>query len=239
MTRQTILIVEDDTEIRDLIAELLAAADYTVAVAGSGAAMDAILAERQVDLFILDLMLPGEDGLAICRRLRQTRTEPIIMLTARTEEADRVIGLELGADDYLGKPFGTQELLARVRAVLRRVTRQSGPASRRQTAWRFEGWDFDLRRRCLRSADGTKVPLTGSEFDLLAAFCEHPHEVLSREQIVELTRGRPIPSLERSVDIQVSRLRRKIEADSAYPVLIQTVRSGGYVFTAHVIRAHG
>ncbi len=230
-----ILFVEDDAEIRSLVADFLGANGYRVSVARDGREMDRVLRVSRLDLTILDIMLPGEDGLSLCRRLRAGSNLPVIMLTARGSEVERVIGLEMGADDYLAKPFSTHELLARIRAVLRRTrSLAAAPSAVRSSALRFSGWVLNLGSRRLQSADGTRVPLTGAEFDLLVAFCEHPNRVLTRDQLLDLTRGRAPSGLDRSVDIQVSRLRRKIEENPRDPALIQTVRAGGYIFTAEV-----
>jgi two-component system, OmpR family, response regulator len=230
-----ILFVEDDPDIRSLVAEFLEHNGYRVSAARDGREMDRILGVSRIDLLILDIMLPKEDGLSLCRRVRARSNVPIIMLTARGSEVDRVVGLELGADDYLTKPFGTHELLARIRALLRRAQSVGRtPQARQRSVLQFAGWKLDVGTRRLTSADGAQVPLTGGEFELLAAFCERPNRVLTRDQLLDLTRGRGPALFDRSIDIQVSRLRRKIEADPKDPMLIQTVRSGGYIFTAEV-----
>ncbi|HET6521029.1 MAG TPA: response regulator [Geminicoccaceae bacterium] len=229
-----ILIVDDDREIRDLLARFLGKHGYRVDVAADGRAMARALEAGRFDLIVLDLMLPGEDGLSLCRRLRATSSLPVIMLTAMGEETDRIVGLEMGADDYLPKPFNPRELLARIKAVLRRA----GTAGRADEVGRtlaFEGWRLDLARRELRAPDGVLVPLTGGEFDLLVAFAERPRRVLTRDQLLDLTRGRAAAPFERSIDVQLSRLRRKIEPDPRQPELIKTVRGGGYMFTAEVV----
>ena len=233
-----ILIVEDDREIRDLVSRLLKQNGYRVSTATDGRNMDRILGSSRIDLVVLDIMLPGEDGLSLCRRLRSTSSLPIIMLTARGQETDRIVGLEVGADDYLPKPFNPRELLARIRAVLRRTaTFPKGTEERARDILRFAGWRLDLGSRRLQSPDGLRVPLTSGEFDLLVAFCQHPGRVLTRDQLLDLTHGRAAKAFDRSVDIQVSRLRQKIEADPKDPLLIQTVRTGGYIFTPEVNRA--
>jgi len=231
-----VLFVEDDPEIRGLVADFLAQSGFRVTVARDGDEMDRELSVDTVDLLILDIMLPKEDGLSLCRRVRASGNLPIIMLTARGSEIDRVVGLEIGADDYLTKPFSTHELAARIRALLRRSQYiAQEPHSRRRAALTFSGWRLDLVARRLYSRDGTRVPLTGGEFELLMAFCEHPNKVLTREQLLDFTtRSRAPDAIDRSIDIQVSRLRRKIESDPRDPVLIQTVRSEGYIFTAEV-----
>lgn len=194
---------------------------------------DRALAAGGVDIVVLDLMLPGEDGLSFARRLRQTSAVPILMLTARGDETDRIVGLEIGADDYVAKPFNPRELLARIRAVLRRSGDGAArPAKARQHV--FAGWRLDAVRRELRRADGTLVPMTDTEFDLLTVFAEQPQRVLSRDQLLDRLRGRVAQAFDRSIDVAVMRLRRKIEPDPAHPELIKTVRNGGYVFTAAV-----
>jgi two-component system OmpR family response regulator len=201
--------------------------------------MRQVLAESRVDLILLDLMLPGEDGLSLCRDLRTQSNVPIIMLTAKGDEVDRVIGLEMGADDYLPKPFGSRELIARIRAVLRR-SRENAAApdpAKQPKHYRFDHWRLDTGRRELIRDDGTVVPLSTGEFDLLAVFVERPQRVLSRDQLLDLTHGRAASPLDRSIDTQVSRLRRKLEQDPANPVIIKTVWGGGYTFTPAVSHA--
>jgi two-component system OmpR family response regulator len=199
--------------------------------------MDRRLANGRFDLVVLDIMLPGEDGLSLCRRIRAQSALPVIMLTAVAEETDRIVGLEMGADDYLVKPFNPRELLARIKEVLRRT---GGDARVRDTGGRvfsFAGWRVDLAKRELTSPDGVLVPLTGGEFDLLAAFVEHPQRVLSRDFLLDHAKGRDAQPFDRSIDVQLSRLRRKIEADPRDPQFIKTVRSGGYIFTQPVTAA--
>ncbi|MGY6278416.1 winged helix-turn-helix domain-containing protein, partial [Methylomonas sp. MgM2] len=188
------------------------------------------------DLIVLDLMLPGEDGLALCRRLRSTSTIPIIMLTALAEDIDRIVGLEMGADDYLAKPFNPRELLARIKAVLRRTGSGSDLSRTAGNTLLFEGWRIDLAKRELYSPEGVLMPLTGGEFDLLVAFAQRPQRILNRDQLLDLTRGRAATAFDRSIDVQLSRLRRKIETDPNQPALIKTVRGGGYVFQPRVVR---
>jgi two-component system OmpR family response regulator len=228
-----LLIVDDDAEIRLLLSNFLQKNGYRVTVAGEGRAMRRVLAESRIDLVLLDLMLPGEDGLSLCRELRARTDIPVIMITARGEETDRIVGLEIGADDYLPKPFSPRELLAHVRAVLRRAggsqRRQEDDGSQRLS---FAGWALDLETRQLTDPAGRDVALTAGEFDLLKVLAERPGRVLNRDQLLDLTKGRAATLFDRSIDAQVSRLRRKIEADPANPVIIKTVRSGGYVFTA-------
>ncbi len=233
-----ILIVDDDREIRDLLGRVLTKHGYRVTTARDGQEMRKALGEWRIDLIVLDLLLPGEDGLTLCRQLRAQSNMPIIMLTAMGEETDRIVGLEMGADDYVPKPFNPRELSARIKSVLRRAqgTPASAPAPGR-TMLRFADWKLDLTRRRLESVVGFVVDLSAGEFDLLVAFAEHPQHVLTRDQLLDLTRGRAAAPFDRSVDIQVSRLRRKIESDPKDPELIKTVRGGGYMFTPAVERS--
>ncbi len=234
-----ILVVDDDREIRDLLSRFLSKHGYRVSAAADGRGMRRILEDGRIDLIVLDLMLPGEDGLTLCRNLRVESGVPIIMLTAMGEETDRIIGLEMGADDYLAKPFNPRELLARIKAVLRRadgIPRREGGGEDGRTVLAFAGWRFDVDGRELVSPDGVVVPLSGGEFELLAAFVTHPQRVLSREQLLDLARGRDAQPFDRSIDVQVSRLRRKIEPDPRDPSFIKTVRGGGYAFTPAVER---
>ena len=228
-----ILIVDDDREIRDLLSKYLKKHELRVDTAGDGREMRKILEVSRIDLVILDLMLPGEDGLSLCRSLRENSGVPVIMLTALGEETDRIVGLEMGADDYLAKPFNPRELLARIRAVLRRAGAGDQPAADADVLV-FATWRLDMVRRELRSSDGVLQPLTAGEYDLLVAFAQHPNRVLSRDQLLDLTKGRAAVPFDRSIDVQLSRLRRKIEPDPADPTLIQTVRGGGYVFSCSV-----
>ena len=230
-----VLVVDDDREIRDLLARFLRRHGYRIETAADGREMFAALGAGRFDLVVLDLMLPGEDGLSLCRRVRADSDLPIIMLTAVGEDTDRIVGLEVGADDYLPKPFNPRELLARIRAVLRRATEvHRPPDGGRSRSLEFQGWMLDVARRCLHAPDGAPVDLTAGEYGLLLALLEHPGRVLNRDQILDLTRGREAGPFDRSVDIQVSRLRRKIEDDPKRPALIKTVRSGGYVFAGEV-----
>jgi two-component system OmpR family response regulator len=236
MATPHLLLVEDDREISTLLERFLKDNELDVTVAPDGRAMDRVLAGSRIDLIVLDLMLPGEDGLSLCRRLRATSSIPIIMLTAKGEDIDRIIGLEMGADDYLSKPFNPRELLARVKAVLRRGTLTTDAQNAGPNALIFAGWRLDLARRQLSSPDGARVAVTGAEFDLLQVFCERPGRVLSRDQLIEYKQGRAAGPFERSIDVLVSRLRQKIEADPRDPELIKTIRSGGYLFTPQVER---
>ena len=231
-----ILIVDDHREIRDLVSRALTKEGFRVATAADGRAMRKVLADSRIDLVLLDLMLPGEDGLSLCRALRTESNIPVIMLTAKGEEVDRVIGLEMGADDYLPKPFGSRELVARIRAVLRRsqepVVRVN--TERRAKRYRFDRWALDTGVRELLREDGVSVPLSTGEYDLLIALIERPQRVLNRDQLLDLARGRTAAGIDRSIDTQVSRLRKKLEIDPADPKIIKTVWGGGYMFTPTV-----
>jgi two-component system, OmpR family, response regulator len=234
VTLPYVLVVEDDVEIGALIARYLRSNDYRVSVVTDGRGMDGLLAESRVDLIVLDLMLPGEDGLSLCRRLRSTSQVPIIMLTARGEDIDRIIGLEMGADDYLAKPFNPRELLARIRSVLRRGAQTESVPRRSRSKLSFEGWQLDCSSRQLHDPAGVRISLTGAEFDLLKAFCEHAEKVLTRDQLMDLTHGRVMGPFDRSIDVLVSRLRQKIERNTRSPEFILTIRSGGYLFSPRV-----
>ena len=231
-----ILVVDDDLAIRELIKEYLTENDMKVSVAESGADMDRVLSVEVVDLVLLDLKLPDEDGLAIARRLRESLDIPIIILTGRKEEVDRVMGLELGADDYVTKPFSPRELLARLRAVLRRYQVQATLPERDSTrrAFRFAGWELNLRTRRLRSPGGDTVELSNGEFSLLAALCSAPGRPLTRDQLLSMSRLHEAEVYDRTIDVQILRLRRKIEEDPAHPRLIVTQRGVGYLFDAQV-----
>ncbi|WP_025037903.1 response regulator [Bradyrhizobium sp. DOA9] len=227
-----ILVVEDDRETRTLIAQYLRNNACNVTAVSDGREMSRAMADHRVDLIILDVMLPGEDGLSLCRKVRSEAQTPIIMLTARGEDVDRIVGLEMGADDYLPKPFNPRELLARINAVLRRqAAAQVANTVQGTSTLAFEGWRIDLRLRELRNPDGARVAVTSAEFDLLRTFCERPGRVLSRDMLLDLTQGRNAGSFERSIDVLVSRIRRKIEPNPQDPTIIKTVRSGGYLFT--------
>ena len=230
-----ILIVDDDPGIRDVVAEFLGRHGYVVDTASDAPTMEHALARGPVDLVVLDVMLPGEDGLAICRRLSSRDGPAIIMLSAMGEETDRIVGLELGADDYLPKPCNPRELLARVRAVLRRRHEPRGQEDGLGPACEFAGWRLDLVRRELRSPDSVMVNLSGGEFSLLRAFVERPQRVLTRDQLLEMARGRDSDAYDRAIDVQISRLRRKLD-DGGGGELIRTIRSEGYMFTPRVIR---
>jgi two-component system, OmpR family, response regulator len=231
-----ILIVDDHREIRELVSRALSKEGFRVTTAMDGRAMRKALAESRTDLILLDLMLPGEDGLSLCRMLHAESNIPIIMLTAKGDEIDRVIGLEMGADDYLPKPFGSRELVARIRAVLRRSQEKvaAPDPDHRSKRYHFDRWTLDTRARELVGADGVAVPLSTGEYDLLIALVEHPQRVLNRDQLLDLARGRAAHVFDRSIDTQVSRLRKKLETDSADPKIIKTVWGGGYMFTPAV-----
>lgn len=229
-----ILVVEDDREIASLIARHLRAQEFRVSLARDGKDCDRMLADMRVDLIILDLMLPGEDGFSICRRIRAGAKTPIIIVSARSDDVDRIVGLELGADDFLAKPFNARELVARIRAVLRRVNDTAPAAEAGPRHLGFEGWRLDTMTRELINPAGAQVTITGAEFDLLHVFCRRPGRVMSRDQLLELTQGRAAGPSERSIDILVARLRRKMEQTTHEPRLIVTVRSGGYMFTPKV-----
>ncbi|HEU5294681.1 MAG TPA: response regulator [Burkholderiaceae bacterium] len=231
-----ILALDDDPQVRQLVHDYLVENELRVTVVGTGAEFDQVLAREAIDVVVLDVRLQGEDGLQIARRLRETSTIPILMLTGRAEEADRVMGLELGADDYLTKPFSPRELLARIRALLRRARAQAtvADAIAKVRAYRFGGWELNIGLRRLKSAEGRVVELTNGEFSLLAAFVSSPQRVLSRDQLLDLSRLHNAEVYDRSIDVQILRLRRKIEVDPAQPQFIKTERGAGYVFAASV-----
>lgn len=233
-----LLIVDDDPEICDLVSQFLEPHGFRVTTAADGQSMRQALARGQFDMVILDLRLPGDDGLSLCRGLRAMSRIPVIFLTAAGGEADRVVGLEMGADDYLTKPFSTRELLARIRAVLRRTTgyQPEDEAQIQGSVLTFSSWTLDTGRRQLCTPEGVLVELSGGEYELLNAFIRSPHVVLTRGQLLDYTRGRAAGPHDRTIDVQVGRLRRKIEADAKNPELIKTVRGGGYVFASNVER---
>lgn len=234
-TTPHILIVDDHQEIRDLLAKYLAKHAFRTTVADGGRAMREALKAGAIDLVVLDVMMPGEDGLSLCRHLRETTDIPVILLTAMAEETDRVIGLEIGADDYITKPFNPRELLARIRAVLRRTNslpKQKSTVTAEQ--YQFADWRLDAAQREIIGRDNVAVPLSTAEFHLLIVLVEHPNMLLSRDHLLDLTRGKAANVFDRSIDNQVSRLRKKIEPDPKKPTLIKTVWGGGYIFTAKV-----
>ncbi len=232
-----ILIVDDSADIREPLAKYLAKKGLRVSTADGGQEMRRLLKASAIDLVVLDIMMPGEDGLSLCRMLRETTDLPVILLTALAEDTDRVVGLEIGADDYVSKPFNPRELLARIKAVLRRARGLPKPShAPERSRLSFDRWTLDTLRRELIGGDGVAVPLSATEFRLLTVFLERPQMVLSRDQLLDLTSGRSLEPFERSIDNQVSRLRKKIEADPKAPSIIKTVWGGGYVLAAQVAR---
>ena len=230
-TRPHILVIDDDVGVRDLVVEYLGRNDMRVTAGVSGRDLFEALEREAIDLVLLDLRLPGEDGLQIARELRERATLPIVLLTGQNEEADRVMGLELGADDYLTKPFSPRELLARIRTILRRrraEVRQGRPDGIR--AYRFDGWELNLNTRRLVAADGREAPLSNGEFSLLVVMLGAPQRILTRDQLLDLSRLHNDEVFNRSVDVQIMRLRRKIEPDPAEPRYIRTERGAGYLF---------
>jgi len=230
-----LLVVDDDAELRQLLSDYLGKNGYSVTAVADGEGMWSALAQSGVDLIILDLMLPGDDGLVLCRTLRAQSNIPIIMLTARGDDTDRIVGLEMGADDYLPKPFNPRELLARIKGVLRRA-RSAPDAVDEIHRYRFAGWLLDLDARHLQSPEGVVLPLGSGEFRLLRVFLEHPGRVLNRDQLLDLTQGREATPFDRSIDVQVSRLRRRLGDDPREPAIIKTVRNEGYVLAVPVSR---
>lgn len=230
-----ILIVDDDRQIRTMLARFLNDHGMCVTTAGDGVQMFDAMSHATADLIVLDVMLPGENGFALCRRLQGVEhPTPVILLTAMNGETDRVVGLELGADDYIVKPFNPRELLARIRAVLRRTWSAPRNKPNKRLSYRFAAWTLDTSHRSLTSPAGVLTELTSGEFDLLLAFVEHPQQLLSRDRLLDLARGRNSNPFDRSIDVQISRLRRKIEANPLDPTLIKTIRNGGYFFAANV-----
>ncbi|HYE36902.1 response regulator transcription factor [Methylocaldum sp.] len=234
-TTEHILVIDDDREIRMLVGDYLKQHGYRVSLAADGRQMREVLESSGIDLIVLDLMLPGQDGLSLCRDLRARSDLPVLMLTARGEPIDRVLGLEMGADDYLAKPFEPRELLARIRNILRRArslpNRGVSDAAHR---WRFAGWTLDGQTRQLTSSQGVVVALSGAEYRLLQVFLTHPNRVLTRDQLMDLTRGREADPFDRSIDLRVSRLRQKLGDNARAPSLIKTLRNEGYVLAATV-----
>lgn len=231
----SLLLVDDEASLREPLAEYLTRQGFAVQEAESAAAARAHLRSATPDLVLLDIMMPGEDGLSLCRHLIETRALPVILLTARGEATDRIVGLEIGADDYVTKPFEPRELVARIRSVLRRAGRASGQSDE-DAQYEFEGWRLDPLKRRLIDPEGVLVSISTAEFRLLRAFLDHPRQVLDRDQLLDMVQGREAHLFDRAVDNQVSRLRRKIETDSRNPALILTVRGGGYRFAAPVSR---
>jgi two-component system OmpR family response regulator len=229
--KASILVVDDDLAIRELLHEHLSRVGYDVMTAAEGNSMRQCLAQSRVDLIVLDVMMPGDDGFTLCREIREHSQVPIIMLTASSDETDRVVGLEIGADDYLAKPFSARELQARVKALLRRsmFTRTNNPRF-----VRFDRWRLDTLAHELLSEQGTATPLSGADFSLLQLFLAHPNEVLDRDTISDVTRGREFMPLDRVVDVAISRLRQRLEDQGRNPKLIKTVRGAGYLLAATV-----
>jgi len=231
-----LILVDDDLEVLALLQKFLIQHGYSVDVATDGASLWQAVERRAPDLIILDVMLPGDSGLVLCQRLRAEHSVAIIMLTALGEPSDRVVGLELGADDYLTKPFDARELLARVRAVLRRTGESRTPfGDTPRPVMEFADWQLDVTRRELRSPEKVMIPLSAGEFELLLVFAEHPRRVLSRQQLLDLARGETHDAFDRSIDVQVSRLRRKLESDITSTPMIRTIRNVGYLFTPNVV----
>lgn len=234
-TTHHILIVDDHPDIRDSLAKYLGQHEYRTSVAANAAEARKLVEGSAIDLVVLDIMMPGEDGLSLCRHLRQTTELPVILLTAVADETDRVIGLEMGADDYLTKPFNPRELLARIKSVLRRthsLPPGNGPVEVEKL--RFGKWTFDISQREVIGQDNVAIPLSTAEFHLLSAFLDHPKMVLSRDQLLDITAGRSAKVFDRAIDNQVSRLRKKLEENPKKPTLIKTVWGGGYMLTEEV-----
>lgn len=230
-----LLLVDDEAALREPLAEYLSRQGFAVRQAASAAEARSRLREELPDLVLLDIMMPGEDGLSLCRHLAETQAVPTILLTARGEATDRIVGLEIGADDYVVKPFEPRELVARIRSVLRRASR-GGATPAEDELFEFDGWLLDPLRRRLSNPDGALVSISSAEFRLLLAFLEHPRQVLDRDRLLDMVQGREAHLFDRAVDNQISRLRRKIEVDSRNPTLIQTVWGGGYLLATDVRR---
>ncbi|MDP2430882.1 MAG: response regulator [Pseudomonadota bacterium] len=235
MKQEHLLLVDDVPELRELLRDYLGQAGFRITSVADGREMRRAMDAARFDLVILDIMLPGEDGLSLCRRLRAQSRIPILMLTARGDEIDRIVGLEMGADDYLAKPFNPRELLARIKSILRRA--ESLPenlAGEDVRRFRFAEWSLDTQTRQLLSPEGVVVDLSGVEYKILRVFVEHPNRVLSRDQLLELTQGREANAFDRAIDVQIGRLRRKLDDDAREPRLIKTVRNEGYVLAVAV-----
>jgi len=230
-----LLLVDDEETLREPLAEYLSRQGFSVVQAASAAEARSRLREEIPGLVLLDIMMPGEDGLSLCRHLVESRDIPVILLTARGEATDRIVGLEIGADDYVVKPFEPRELVARIRSVLRRAAR-NGPPAEADEPYLFEGWSLDPLKRRLTDPEGAAVAISSAEFRLLMAFLEHPRQVLDRDRLLDMVQGREAHLFDRAVDNQISRLRRKVEADTRNPQLIQTVWGGGYMLAADVAR---
>ncbi|MBF0195610.1 MAG: response regulator [Magnetococcales bacterium] len=237
-TQDHILVVDDDPDICTLVSDFLEKNGFKVSVAMDGKGLQEVLSNSSIDLIVLDLMLPDEDGLVLCRNLRSRSNIPVVILSAKGGEMDRIIGLEMGADDYLPKPFHPRELLARVKSVLRRARTQPEDSleSEQNACYRFAGWTLDVPTRQLYSPSGDKIFLSGGEFSLIMVFLNYPNRVLPRDQLLTFAHGREIEPFDRTIDMQVSRLRKRLQDDPKSPSLIKTVRSVGYVFSARVER---
>jgi two-component system OmpR family response regulator len=235
-TATHILLVDDEPSLRQPLADYLVRQGFVVRQAEDAAKARAALLEQTPDLVLLDIMMPGEDGLSLCRHLSEAKNIPVILLTARGEATDRIVGLEIGADDYVVKPFEPRELVARIRSVLRRASKAASATPEEDALYEFEGWLLDPLKRRLTDPEGTVVPLSSAEFRLLVAFLTHPRQVLDRDRLLDMVQGREAHLFDRAVDNQVSRLRRKMEEDSRDPKLIQTVWGGGYRLAADVRR---
>ncbi|OHV78731.1 response regulator [Ensifer sp. LCM 4579] len=232
-----ILVVDDDPRIRQMLARYFEDEGYRISLAGDGREMRNCLETQMIDIILLDLVLPGEDGLALARDIRARSDIPIIMLTGRNDVVDRIVGLEIGADDYIAKPFHLREVLARLRSALRRRQPPAAVSGEPQSEiYSFEGWRLDVGRRQLLSDDGEEILLTTGEFDMLCVLVKHAGRVLQRELLMDLTRGRNLEAFDRTIDAQIARLRRKIEQDPSKPALIKSVRGVGYVFSARISR---
>ncbi|MEW4449291.1 response regulator [Qipengyuania sp. JC766] len=232
----SILLVDDEQTLREPLAEYLVRQGFDVREADSAAAARSALLEQDADIVLLDVMMPGEDGLSLCRHLVEAKDLPVILLTAKGEATDRIVGLEIGADDYVTKPFEPRELVARIRSVLRRAARGPATTADEDAGYQFEGWHLDTLKRKLTDPDGATISISTAEFRLLRAFLDHPRQVMDRDTLLDMVQGREAHMFDRAVDNQVARLRRKIEQDSRDPQLIQTVRGGGYRFATDVRR---
>ena len=230
-----VLLVDDETSLREPLADYLVRQGFVVSQAEDAAKARSLLVEETPDLVLLDIMMPGEDGLSLCRHLSEAKNIPVILLTAKGEATDRIVGLEIGADDYMVKPFEPRELVARIRSVLRRASKPAA-VPEEDALFEFDGWRLDPLKRRLTDPEGTVVPLSSAEFRLLVAFLGHPRQVLDRDRLLDMVQGREAHLFDRAVDNQVSRLRRKLEEDSRDPKLIQTVWGGGYRLAADVRR---
>ncbi len=230
----SLFIIDDDLQVCDLLQDFLQKHGYEVTTAHNGEALEKTLHSKHFDLLIIDIMLPGEDGLSICRKVRESSEIPIIILSALGEDVDRIVGLEVGADDYLAKPFNPRELLARIKALLRRTKYTTTKQTLTPAKIHFSHWILDQQQHYLIAKDGLKIPLSKSEFELLLVFIEHAGRILNRDQLLDLTKGREYLAFDRSIDVQVGRLRKKLEPDLKEPEIIKTIRNIGYQFTPNV-----